>query len=439
MITSNPRSVSAFNRPLPDTLSANGQQSEASSKKFGLAILLIDDRPEVATAMEIAFRMAGHSLTVAHEPEDAFSNLARTQFDGIVLDLNFTPGKSDGKEGLACLHRIVSDDPGACVVVLTAHGGVRMAVKAMQSGARDFAVKPWNNADLISKVEAAVGRQPFAASASSHVTNRSIAPARILGESQRIEELRRLIRRVGPTMAGVAITGPSGAGRKLAAMAVHAASADANRKPLQIDLREEGALEGIEDAEGSVILRYPERLDELAQDRLAMQLSDNVRPITISDRLEALYPALRRRLGTVEIAVPALIERRADIPILARHFVSDAAARFGRTSSRLTEAAEAALREADWPDQVRGLAAEIERAVLLTDDETIDTSSLSIAQPLAADRPTEQDTPSFDLDRTEKAMIVAALAEHHHNVSHAAKALGLSRGALYRRMERHGL
>ena len=389
--------------------------------------------------MEIAFRMAGHSLTVAHQPEEAFSLLARTRFDGIVLDLNFTPGKSDGKEGLACLDRIMADDPGACVVVLTAHGGVRMAVAAMQAGARDFAVKPWNNADLIAKVEAAVAREPVGASASTPVADRSVPPARILGESAPIEELRQLIRRVGPTMAGVAITGPSGAGRMLAALAVHAASADAEATPLRIDLRGEGALEAIGDATGTVILRYPDRLDELAQDRLARQLPERARPIAISDRLDGLGPALRRRIATIELRVPSLTQRRADIPLLARHFVTDAAARFGRATPRLTEAAETALREADWPDEVRGLAAEMERAVLLADDGMIDTGALSIGAPVAASDPIEGNVPSFDLDRTEKAMIAAALAEHHHNVSHAAKALGLSRGALYRRMERHGL
>ena len=389
--------------------------------------------------MEIAFRMAGHSLTVAHGPEEAFSQLARTQFDGIVLDLNFTPGKSDGREGLACLDRIMADDPAACVVVLTAHGGVRMAVAAMQAGARDFAVKPWNNADLIGKVEAAVVREPIGASADATVAERSALPVRILGESAPIEELRQLIRRVGPTMAGVAITGPSGAGRMLTALAVHAASADAENMPLRIDLREQGALDAIGDAQGSVILRYPERLDELAQDRLAGLLSERVRPIAITDRIDALSPSLRRRIATIELALPPLAQRRVDIPILARHFVADASARFGRAAPRLTEAAETALREADWPDQVRGLAAEVERAVLLADDGIIDTGALSIGAPIAASDPAERNTPSFDLDRTEKAMIAAALAEHHHNVSHAAKALGLSRGALYRRMERHGL
>ncbi|WP_459789934.1 sigma-54-dependent transcriptional regulator [Alteriqipengyuania sp. 357] len=422
-------------------MSANGHPRDGSSRKASLAILLIDDRPEVATAMEIAFRMAGHDLTVAHDPEEAFSQLARSRFDGIVLDLNFSPGKSDGKEGLACLERIMADDPAACVVVLTAHGGVRMAVAAMQAGARDFAVKPWNNADLVAKVEAAVARAPLAppAPADTLSPDREAAPARILGESATIEQLRQMIRRVGPTMAGVAITGPSGAGRMLAALAVHAASADAANAPLRIDLREDHALDSLDAATGSAILRFPDRLDELAQDRLATLLSDRIRPIAIVDRIDALTPTLRRRIATMELAVPPLAQRRDDIALLARHFATNAATRFGRPAPRLTQAAESALREADWPDEVRGLAAAIERAVLLSDDGTIDTGALALGMHAPSAAAGEGDRSSYDLDRSEKAMIAAALAEHHHNVSHAAKALGLSRGALYRRMERHGL
>ena len=421
-----------------DTVSGTGHEAIGSSAKSSLAILLIDDRPEVASAMEIAFRMAGHRLTTAHSPEEAYSTLARTPFDAIILDLNFTPGASNGREGLACLERLVADDPGASVVVLTAHGGIRMAVAAMQAGARDFAVKPWNNADLIAKVEAAASRKPPAVPAIPSSLERDVHPGRVLGESAAIEDLRRLIRRVAPTRAGVAITGPSGSGRMLTALAVHAASADAAIAPTVIDLRRHNALSELAIDSGSVVLRYPERLTEPEQDRLAATLSDQVRPIAIVDRIEDLVPALRRRIATIELNVPALGQRREDIPLLARHFLCDAAERFGRPAPRLSEAAEIALREADWPDQVRGLAATMERAVLLAENGTIDTAALVLGGPTKMDQASSESV-NFDLGRTEKAMIAAALAEHHHNVSHAAKALGLSRGALYRRMERHGL
>ncbi|MFK4003106.1 sigma-54-dependent transcriptional regulator [Qipengyuania sp. NPDC077563] len=440
MIKRNSGEEVGSNRPSADTVSGNGQETSASSAESSLTILLIDDRPEVAGAMEIAFRMAGHRLTVAHSPQEAYSALARTPFDAVILDLNFTSGVSNGQEGLACLERLMADDPGTNVVVLTAHGGIRMAVAAMQAGARDFAVKPWSNADLIAKVEGAAARKPSLAPAGIPSSERSAEPARILGESAAVEYLRQLIRKVAPTRAGVAITGPSGAGRMLAALSVQAASADAGQVPHILDLREENALENPAHASGTVILRYPERLNELEQDRLAANLSANLRPIAIIDRIEDLTPVLRRRIATIELAVPALYQRRDDIALLARHFLLDAAERFGRPVPRLTEAAEIALREAGWPDQVRGLAATMERAVLLADENgTIDTAALALGGPAKTNDHAPSGSVNFDLDRSEKAMIAAALAEHHHNVSHAAKALGLSRGALYRRMERHGL
>jgi len=420
-------------------MSATGQRRHASSAQSRHAVLLIDDRPEVGRAMEIAFRMAGHTLSIATGAQEAFSQLARQRFDAMVLDLNFTAGASDGREGLACLDRIMADDPGACVVVLTAHGGIRTAVAAMQAGARDFAVKPWKNADLIARVEAAMARGPAAAAAPASRVSGS--PPRLLGESEAIVTLRDLIRRVGPTTAGVAVTGRSGAGRTLVALALHAASANAATAPLRIDLREADALAKLNDGNGTVILRHLDSLNEVAQDRLAERLSGGLRPIAIAASLAALTPALRRRIATVELAVPPLAERRADIPLLARHMLRDAAERFGRPVPQLSEAAETAIRSADWPDEVRGLALAMERAVLLAEGGVVDIATLALAPAGANVRMDETThTPSdFDLDRSEKAMIAAALAEHRHNVSHAAQALGLSRGALYRRMERYGL
>jgi DNA-binding NtrC family response regulator len=149
-----------------------------------------------------------------------------------------------------------------------------------------------------------------------------------------------------------------------------------------------------------------------------------------------MTPALARRIATIEIAVPRLADRGEDVLLLARHFLRLAGERYGRAGMRLTPASEAAVLAADWPDEVRGLAAAIERAVLLGDGESIEAADL-VASPIAASPP--EPTARFDLDENERAIIEAALREHHHNVSHAAAALGLSRGALYRRMARHGL
>jgi DNA-binding NtrC family response regulator len=422
-------------RPAMDTLSTSGRFEGLSS---AAAILLIDDNPAVARAMEIAFRMGGHRLETATGPEDAFSRLALRRYDAILLDMNFTAGRSNGDEGLACLARIVADDPGACVVVITAHSGIRIAVTAMQAGARDFVMKPWRNAELVAKVKAAIARGTGQALPAASSVATDDAPSRLLGDSPAMTALRDLIRRVAPTSAGVTVTGPSGSGRTLTALAIFAASRDTGTAPVRIDLRDAAAWASLDTASGTVILRHPGRLDMVAQARLLDRLPPGLRCIAIADSVAPLSPALHRRIATVEVAVPLLAERAGDAVLLARHFARVAADRFGRSEAKLTEAAEAAIRATVWPDEVRGLALAIERAVLLTEDGTIDAAALAlpvhaaIATTLAADA-------GFDLSDAEKAVIEAALREHRHNVTHAATALGLSRGALYRRMARYGL
>ncbi|MEH3160348.1 MAG: hypothetical protein PGN08_16370 [Sphingomonas taxi] len=236
------------------------------------------------------------------------------------------------------------------------------------------------------------------------------------------------------------MTGPGGSGRMLVACALHAASADAATPALRIDLRDPAAWERLDGAAGTVILRHPDRLDALAQARLLDRLTDGLRCIAIADTVAPLIPAVQRRLATIAVAVPPLAEREGDAVLLARHFARIAAERFGRPAARLSEAAEALVATTAWPDEVRGLALAVERAVLLSDDGVVDAASLASPSPVMA---MAEDAPGgeagFDLTDAERAMIEAALREHRHNVTHAAAALGLSRGALYRRMARHGL
>lgn len=432
-----------------NTLSGSGQ-SDRQSSSTARSILLIDDNDDVARAVEIAFRVVGHSVERADNAQDAYSRLALRRFDAIILDLNFSPGKTDGSEGLACLDRILADDPGACVVLLTAHGGVRIAVAAMQAGARDFAVKPWNNADLIAKVEAAIARAPVAIAGSAHEAGKAGAdraalvtqPASLLGECPPIVALRDLIHRLGPTAAGVTITGPSGSGRSLTALALHAASPHTTQEAIRVDLRDVAQQERLPEMRGTVILRHPDRLDEIAQQRLLTLLPQGARLIAIADDLNLILPALRRQIGVVELKVPPLAERGEDVVLLARHFLRLAAERHGRPLLPLSEGAVDAIRAARWPDEVRGLALATERAVLLADGDMIGPEAFAAATPAAATATHDRDTRTsarFDLDQTEKALIQAALREYGHNISHAAQALGLSRASLYRRMERHGL
>lgn len=395
-------------------------------------MLLIDDNASIAESIALAVRLGGHRIDSAATPEEALSRLAAARYDVVLLDMNYAAGRTDGAEGLKLLARILSDDPAAAVVVITAHSGVRIAVEAMRAGARDFIMKPWRNADLLTRIATAARAQLPAAPIPQPV---AAEPARLLGDSAAMATLRDLIRRIGPTRAGVVVTGPAGSGRGLAAAALHAASADAGATMPAIDLRDDAAWSRIVDT-STILLRHPDRLGEVAQARLLARLPADTRCIAIADSAGGILPALARRIATVEIAVPPLAVRGDDALLLARHFLRMAAARHGRPVPTLTPAAEARILRGPWPDEVRGLAAAIERAVLLGDGAAIDTALLA-PEPVAV---VATEAPArFDLDENERAVIEAALREHRHNVSHAAAALGLSRGALYRRMARHGL
>lgn len=396
--------------------------------------MLVEDDAVVARTTEILFRLAGHRLDVAADPNAAFSLLARRRYDLILLDMNFAAGRSNGEEGLACIARIMADDPGARVIVITAHSGIRIAVAAMQAGARDFLMKPWRKDDLLAKCAAVMDRHATASAASARAAGGGASA--ILGESAAIGEVRALVRRVGPTVANVCITGRSGSGRMLIANTVHAASPDAGTDLPRIDLRDADHWRLLNDARGAVLLRHPDQLDAVTQARLLDRLAPGLRCIGIADSIEPLVPPLRRRLCTIEIAVPPLSGRRDDAVLLARHFAALASETYGRADVRLTPAAEAVIAVTDWTDEVRGLAAAIERAVLLSDDGMIDAAAI---HPTETRRDRAVDAPAFGLDDAEKLMIEAALKEHRHNISRAAAALGISRGTLYRRMAQHGL
>ncbi|MEK9209720.1 sigma-54-dependent transcriptional regulator [Sphingomonas sp. 2378] len=413
-------------------MSAHGQSPDLSS---AWRILLVEDDPVVARTTDILFRLAGHKVEVATDPHSAYSMLSGRRYDLILLDMNFGAGRSSGEEGLACIARIMADDPAARIIVITAHSGIRIAVAAMQAGARDFLMKPWRKDDLLAKCAAVIGQREGGAAPASRPVG---GGAMLLGDSPAMAEVRAMIQRVGPTVANICVTGRSGSGRTLTAMAVHAASGDAATPPPRIDLRDTDQWRSLDEARGTVVLRYPDQLDAVAQARLLDRLLPGLRCISVADGVAALSPALYRRLCTLEIAVPPLSARREDGVILARHFARVAGESYGHAAARLTPAAEAIVTATDWPDEVRGLAAAVERAVLLSDDGVVDAAAIRPA--MTASVVPEQDTSTpFRLDDAEKLMIVAALKEHRHNISRAANALGISRGTLYRRMAQHGL
>ena len=420
------------------TIGSSVRDRTSGSQPADRTILLVDDNPAVARAIALAFDCAGHRVEVAAEPEAALSLLSQQHFDAILLDLNFTQGRTSGEEGFGCLARILAAHPAAIVVVITAHSGIRLAVAAMQAGAMDFVMKPWRNADLIARVEAAIDKRQRP-NALTYPPG-TIGPQLLIGTCAAIERLRDLVRRVAPTMANVLISGPSGSGRSLVASLIHAGSAHAGAPLVTIDARDPVVRDIRDERPAFLVLRHPDLLDAVDQARLPDRLQAGTRVVGIVEDADRLVDRLRARLGTIELTLPSLNARDGDALLLARHFARTAASRHNKAVPVFTASAESLIVEAAWPGEVRGLSRAIEGAILLDEDGVIEASDLSLPPVrVPAGIPPDAAPLDLSLEQSERVMIQDTLQRHHHNISHAAAALGLSRQALYRRMERHGL
>ena len=406
-------------------------------------ILLIDDNPDVAQAIRLAFAGAGHRVDTAVAPEEAFSALARRRYDAILLDLNFTQGQTSGVEGFACLARILADDPAAAVVVITAHSGVRIAVAAMQTGALDFVMKPWRNADLIARVEAAIAKRLRPGAPLEAGPQIVAGQPRLLGESPAIVEARAIIRKIAPTRASVLITGPSGAGRSLAAQLIHEGSPFADDPATMIDTRDPDAWERIGGCH-----RYA---DPAVSGRTRR---GDARPVARPAARPIAADRSRRSAGPSDIAAAQR----------GRHHRACVAAAF-RAGERRVVARPALCMD--------GGGTVMTSRCRCSPRRPNPSSSRSAGMTMCAGWPRRSSAPccwtksgrstaqrwqrgwcrrsprphprppvaplDVSLWDSERVMIEAALRHHGHNVSKAAAALGLSRPALYRRMTRYGL
>lgn len=401
------------------------------------AILVIDDDADIIAAARLLLGRHGMAVAGAESPDAAWVALAQAPADVILLDLNFARGRTSGEEGFAILDRLLAADARAVVVVVTGHSGIAVAVRAMRAGAADFVIKPWSNERLLATVERAVAlRRARREAMPEHA---KATDDQLLGDDPAIARIRDLVRRVAPTDAPVLIRGPAGSGKSLVARLLHGASQRA------------GALVTL-DAGGAALQTIPDDADVLIEDvdmvaradqrDLARRLA-GVRVIATS-RLgraplrDALVDDLLYRLNTIEIDCPPLSARDGDTLRLARHFLALFAARHGRAPRPLGEKAARSLAADRWPDNVRGLRQACERAVLLGSGERheIGDFALTVEPEVPVPRAGAAD---LNLERSERALVAAALQRHAFNVSRAAGELGLTRAALYRRMEKHGL
>jgi DNA-binding NtrC family response regulator len=446
-------------------------------------ILAADDQQHVLEAIELLLRPQGYEVETAKSPGMVREALASSSYDSVLIDLNYTRDTTSGREGLDLLSEIVALDSTTPVIVMTAWANIDLAVEAMRRGARDFIQKPWENERLLTILRTQVElyralREAERLAAQNRLLQTENRP-QFIATAPAMQSLLGTITRVGPSDANVLITGEHGTGKEVVAQTLHALSSRASRSMIAVNTGAvpEGLFESelfghvkgaFTDARSDRIGRFELAdggtifLDEIGNVPLHQQAKllrvleagevervGSSRPRRIDVRvISATNADLRAacasgqfredllfRLNTVEIHVPALRERREDIPVLAVHFLSRYAARYRRPVQGFEASALQLLMQYSWPGNVRELEHTLERAVLMCRGSEIQRADLGLDS-------VRQQSPNLEelsLETVEAILIRKALQRSQGNISQAAEVLGLSRGALYRRMEKYGL
>ena len=457
--------------------------SEKQESARPARILAADDQPHILEAIELLLRPEGYIVDTAKSPATVRESLASEFYDAVLIDLNYTRDTTSGQEGLDLLSEVVSFDSNLPVIVMTAWGNVRLAVEAMRRGARDFIQKPWENERLL-----AIIRTQVELHRALQRTQQLEAEARLLraegapdfiASAPAMQPVLQTMARIGPSDANVLVTGEHGTGKEVVARTLHILSPRVSMPLVAVNT---GALpEGTFESElfghvkgaftdartdrigrfeladngtifldeiGNVPMRQQAKLLRVIEtgevERVGSSRTKkvNVRVIsaTNTDLTVAIAAGQFRedllfRLNTVEIRLPALRERREDIPALAAHFLARYAQRYRVQVRGFAAAAMQTMMQYAWPGNVRELEHTLERAVLMAQGEDVQVSDLG----LNLQRPQGQNLEELSIEEVESILVRKALQRFHGNVSQAAEALGLSRGALYRRMERYGL
>ena len=454
-------------------------------------VLVVDDKRDVLTALRLLLKEYVDVVHTATDPSSIPTLLREHGYDAILLDMNFRQDASSGREGFEWLDKIQDLDPEAIVLMITAYGDVEKAVRAMKEGASDFIVKPWDDADLVASVQAAVKLRRTRAAAEADAPDAPSPPAPteapgfegIIGESEAMQSVFTLIEKVAGTDANVLVLGENGTGKELVARAVHRRSARSDEPFVTADLgalspslfeselfgHVEGAFTGAEadragrfeaadggtlflDEIGNVPQELQKKLLTVLQRREVTRVGDvEARPVDIRlvcatnqplyDRMDEgdFRQDLLFRINTVEIELPPLRDRGDDVLLLARRFLKEYAAKYDAAVEAFTAEARAALRDYHWPGNVRELKHTVERAVILSEADRIGPDDLRFSAPSPEASSDDAPLETLDLDQLEQAAVRQALSKHGGNVSEAARELGISRRALYRRIEKYGL
>ena len=446
-------------------------------------ILVIDDDSAVRSSLDFMLRRAGYAVKTAPGPREALE-LVRSEAPALILmDMNFTLSTT-GEEGLTLLKQVKIFCPDTPVILMTAWGSIQLAVQGMQAGAFDFITKPWNNAALLQRIETAL--QLSAPPSEDGLQVGNLNRSHIIGHSKGLNEVLNTVARIAGTNASVLITGESGTGKELIAEAIHINSRRAKQPFVKVNLggisqslfesemfgHKKGAFtDAMADRvgrfelanKGTIFLDEIGDLDLSCQVKLLRVLQDQTyevlgdsRPRKVDVRVVSATNADLRtmvaertfredlfyRINLITVKLPPLRERRDDIPLLLRHFADRQAEANGLPHTDFTSEAVSYLCRLPFPGNIRELKNLVERTILVSGKPLLDVADFESQYQHPGEQPHAAESSSFagmTLDEIERRVILQTLDKYKGNLSQVAMALGISRAALYRRLEKHGI
>lgn len=445
------------------------------------SILAIDDDPDVLTAVRLLLKTEVKEVFTEKNPEAIRSILPKKEYDLILLDMNFNSTINTGNEGIFWLKKIKELCPTTAVVMITAYGDIDLAVRSLKEGAADFVIKPWHNERLLDTIRESLQKKSGAGNFGGMSTV-SVIGSTLLGESEPMQEIFKKIEKIGPTDANILLLGENGTGKDLVAEAIHQRSLRAKNPFIKVDAgslteslfeselfgykkgaftdakedrmgRFEAANSGtlFLDEIGNISLFQQAKLLSVLQNRQVTRLGSN-QPIPIDIRLicatnvpitelaneNRFRKDLVYRINTVEITMPPLRKRGKDIAMLAKHFTKLYATKYFKQDIELDLSALQKLNQYHFPGNVRELQYTIERAVIMSEGDVIHESDL-LFSPLETQKDAGNEDADLRLSTVERNAILRVIEKHNGNITKAAKELGLTRTALYRRLSKYDI
>ena len=446
------------------------------------SILVIDDDTDVLTAVRLLLKTEAREVITEKNPENLRWQLSKQTFDVILLDMNFTSSINTGNEGLFWLRKIKEFRSDAAVIMITAYGDIDLAVRSLKEGAADFVVKPWHNERLLATIKDALKRVGSKTTALPALGNSSVIGTELLGESDVMREIFFKIEKIAPTDANILILGENGTGKDLIAKAIHQHSMRAEKPFVKVDVgaltetlfeselfghkkgaftdaREDrvGRFESANtgtlflDEIGNISLHQQAKLLTVLQNRQVTRLGSN-EAISVDIRLicatnvpiaelaneNRFRKDLIYRINTVEIIIPPLRKRENDIVLLAKHFSRIYSNKYMKPGLEFDEKALDKLLHYHYPGNIRELQYTIERAVIMSDGNVMQAKDL-IFSPIESAPVEESEPGELKLSAIEKNTILRVIEKHNGNITKAARELGLTRTALYRRLSKYDI